>query len=242
MLNTICKSNDTMSIAVNAVYAPPYYKEKPEIIDRFFKNLDFVKHNFNYHLGYPSKGSLPKHIFESMPKGDTSLLNWQDKELLGNSSFASFKETTAISSLEKIHNRIITNYQSDIVPQNGCCVAGYRRLYVTTTGKFLACERIGNSPILGDVDRGIDLDVVYSKYIFDYSNKWLKYCNDCWSAKICSTCFVDKMDVDGVKDPDIDECNIVRFLNIKNLSRYHYLLQKYPYKLLYLESADFMGY
>lgn len=52
---------------------------------------------------------------------------------------------------------------------NGCCVVGSRRLFVSADGDFLACERIGNSPSIGDINQGIIEEKIYKKYVYEFS-------------------------------------------------------------------------
>lgn len=229
-----CKSNPSITISANAVYTPPFSKDKPKKIDDFFRNVEFLEKTFNYQLGYPSPGSLPKKFLKEIPEGDMSLIEWKNEEIRDNVSLELFKEISTLSSLEKVHNRVITKSKSNIVPQNGCCVAGFRRLYVNVVGDFLPCERVGYSPILGNINTGIDLDVIYSKYIFEFSDVWSNYCNDCWSAKMCSSCFINKMDSNGVRKPDLEACEIVKFSNKRNLEIYHNILLNSPEKLEFL--------
>ena len=64
------------------------------------------------------------------------------------------------ANLSRVQCRIIADEPIRFMEQNGCCAPGERRLYVTTTGKFHVCERIGESPVIGDVENGMDLDAI----------------------------------------------------------------------------------
>lgn len=62
--------------------------------------------------------------------------------------------------LVKINNRIIVDEPTLRRGLNGCCVPGKKRLYVTATGEYKACERIGSSPSIGNVDEGVDRELI----------------------------------------------------------------------------------
>lgn len=55
-----------------------------------------------------------------------------------------------------IHKRLLTETPIQQYGMNGCCVPGQRRIYVTTKGEFLHCEKVGNIPCLGNVNEGFD--------------------------------------------------------------------------------------
>ncbi len=238
LLCNACKNNDGFNVSANGVYAPPYSEEKVKIIDDFFSNLEFVPDNFTYQLGYPSPDTLPEELIDETYAGDLSLQNWQNEMFSQMKSFNEFKESSIISEYDRIHKRLITPRTSNNVPLNGCCIAGYRRLYVKTNGDFTPCERVGYCPTIGNVFTGINLDAIYSKYIFEYSDKWTEHCNDCWSAKLCSRCYVERMDENGVKIPVLETCDYERSSNIRSLQKYHHVLLTNPEKLDFLNSME----
>lgn len=64
------------------------------------------------------------------------------------------------ASLTKIHNRPVFNEPINISYCNGCCIPGQRRLYVCTDGTYKVCERVGDSPSIGNVDNGVDTEAI----------------------------------------------------------------------------------
>jgi uncharacterized protein len=72
---------------------------------------------------------------------------------------------------------------------NACCIPGVRKLYVNTKGEYLPCERMSCEYVIGDVDRGIDHELVDSLYE-DLGNAVRERCTSCWAMRLCSLCFV----------------------------------------------------
>jgi uncharacterized protein len=70
---------------------------------------------------------------------------------------------------------------------NGMCVPGWRKLFVDTEGKFYTCERVNRSMPIGDVDNGIDKEVV--QRILDLQVSANKdRCISCWAVRLCGLC------------------------------------------------------
>lgn len=232
LLNSVARKNGKkMHISANAVYMPPYSVEKVSQIDEFFTNLDFTHEDFRYQLGYAGPGTVPEELLKSSDYNDQSLRQWQDKQLSITSNLEELKEQTIFNSLDRIHKRSVTKRATNFVPMNGCCVVGSRRLFVSAVGDFLACERIGNSPSIGDINQGIIEEKIYNKYVYEFSEVWENICSDCWAAKLCSSCYVDRMDSSGVREPDLAECEYYRSTTERSLKNYHNLLRTSPEQL-----------
>lgn len=137
LLCNIFEKNKTFNVTVNAVYMPPYSKSKIETIYDFFSNLEFVPDKFTYRLGYPSPDTIPESIKDEIYKGDMSIQNWQNEFVTQMNSFEDLKESSIISGYDKIHKRAITISASNRISLNGCCIPGYRRLYVRTNGDLI---------------------------------------------------------------------------------------------------------
>lgn len=224
-LCSISSVNDTFHVSVNSVYMPPYSIEKVEKIDSFFKNISYTPKNFDYQIGYPSLDTLPEYLIDDIYYEDQTLRHWQQRKAVSCNTFDEIHQTSFTDPYVKIHSRPITKRASNKVSLNGCCVAGFRRLYVTVDGNILPCERVGFAPSLGNIHSGIDLDSLFTNYIFKFSDAWTPYCNDCWSAKLCSACYVDRVSGDGINQPDMAICEYERQSNLIYLGQYHYLLR-----------------
>ncbi|MEK5550492.1 radical SAM/SPASM domain-containing protein [Paenibacillus sp. FSL L8-0689] len=232
LLNSVAKKNGKdMHIAANAVYMPPFSVEKISQIDDFFTNLDFTHEDFQYQLGYAGAGTVPEELLKNSDFNDQSLRQWQDKQIDITNNLEEFKEQSIFSLLDRIHKRSVTKRATNFVPMNSCCVVGSRRLFVSTDGNFFPCERIGNSPSIGNVNQGIIEEKIYNKYVYEFSEAWENICSDCWAAKLCSSCYVNKMDSSGVREPDLAECEYYRSTAERSLRNYHNLLRTSPEKL-----------
>jgi uncharacterized protein len=238
LLNDVVKKNgNNVTIGVNAVYMPPFSVDKVNEINEFFTNLDFTHEDFSYQIGYASFGTVPEELLTESDFNDQSLREWQDKKINMTNDFEKIKEQSMFSSLDLIHKRNVTKRATNYVPMNGCCVAGSRRLFVSTDGEFFACERIGNSPAIGSVDEGLIEEKVYDKYVYEFSEAWENICSDCWAAKLCGSCYVDRMDSSGVREPNLENCEYYRSSAERSLRNYHNLLRTTPEKLASLNEG-----
>lgn len=106
---------------------------------------------------------------------------------------------------------------------------------MTVDGEFKLCERIGESPKLGNVEKGIDLEYVREKYIEDYMTQSVKSCNDCWAVSMCGLCYTDSYDESNFRlDYKNELCESQRFQLERALGQYHQILEEDPESLDYL--------
>ncbi len=136
-----------------------------------------------------------------------------------------------------IHQRPLTEMAAPAIPMNGCCIPGTKRLYIDTQGDMYACERINKSPKLGNILKGIDLELVLEKYYYEYSAKSIKYCCDCWAAKMCPVCYANRLDEDGILEDAHIYCEEMKEFLAKQFSLYHEILEKTPEKLAVLKDV-----
>lgn len=138
-------------------------------------------------------------------------------------------------NLAIIHNRYIVHEPMKYYYFNGCCIPGVRRLYVTVNGDFRVCERVGNSPSLGNVDRGIDIDSVKKTFVNTFMEEAVKFCNDCWAVHLCTNCYVDCFDENGINlSYRHRSCRRMRYSIEGDLISYHEILEKNPEALISL--------
>ncbi|KFM94994.1 radical SAM/SPASM domain-containing protein [Paenibacillus macerans] len=242
------------SISINSVLAPPYNYTKIESINNFFENLSWLPKDTNISIGYAAEDSVPnkeQHIQElsndSKYKTKQGSINplwiWQKgqteiNEKIRNGS-NSIYASAAEESLLKIHKRFIFDKPKDFYPFNGCCIPGSRRLYVDTKGDFYVCERVGLSPSIGNVYDGINLKELRKHYIEDFSNLSSEKCSDCWAIRLCSQCYVNCYTKDGFdKNAKDQKCRVQRHAAERELSFYHSVYEKTPYKLEYLNDIE----
>ena len=224
--------NNTISINFNAVYMVPYSQEKLNAIDANFQELCQITKNSNYNITYPSNGTIPEEYEAVIPhNGDNSLWDWLADMARKCDSFDQFKGRGVIDSLAKIHNRMLTKFASCSIPMNSCCIPGTRRLYIDTQGDMYVCERINKSPKIGNINSGFDIKAIMTKYYYEYSDKSIKYCANCWAAKMCPFCYADRMTEDGISESAHANCGEARAFLKRQFALYHELLENDPHKL-----------
>lgn len=135
----------------------------------------------------------------------------------------------------RIQKRWLTKEPLDFMPMHGCCMPGMRRLYCTVDGNFKICERIGNSPYIGNVNDGISKHDMYEKYIKEYGEKVAPLCAKCWAKNICSLCYNTCFDETGV-DIKRKEASCISERNAcqRRLEHYHETLENQPDSLKFL--------
>lgn len=239
-------------LAINAVLAPPYTYEKINEINDFFKTLPYLKPNTNISIGYAAANSVldskaknaalyknPKYCCNSEGKVNP-LWIWQKKQTEINSKLSSEDNNiyyfTIQNALYNIHNRLILDNPVDMFPLNGCCVPGSRRLYISTNGDLSICERIGTSPIIGNILTGIEIEKIKKYYVDDYVEKSLSDCSQCWAVRLCQVCYAGVFSLNGL---DIEQkrthCKSMRDSLLSHLSLYHLLVETNFEKLEFLK-------
>lgn len=100
--------------------------------------------------------------------------------------------------LELQEKRYDVNAPINISYCNGCCIPGQRRLYVCTDGTYKVCERVGDSPSIGNVDNGVDTEAIKKYYLHEYEEKSIRNCSNCWALRLCDICYADCYDQNGI--------------------------------------------
>lgn len=225
-------------IAFNAVLTPPYTKKRFDAINDFFEGLDFLPPDTEVRATYPAVGSIPDSYYQELRKKGVSFneeTNWNSwaKEKYGNRIDLRQKKNLHYSvltgGLVLIHNRRLRENPVGIAPSNGCCAPGKRRLYVCTDGTYKVCERIGDSPSIGNVDDGVDMEVVTKYYLEEYAVKSMPDCSQCWAVNLCDICYAQCYDKTGLNISEKRKlCPGIRKKNIQYLSDYHEMLESNP--------------
>lgn len=73
--------------------------------------------------------------------------------------------------------------------RGGPCIPGVTRIFVTTEGKILPCERvceIADISHIGDVEKGIDINKAQN--ILNIEKFTEDKCHECWAYSECTTC------------------------------------------------------
>lgn len=203
-------------------------------IDYFFKNLSWLPEDINKSISYERISSdieinavknSNKYIY-SNPIGE-----WALKKILysGENNNKLFTKNFIERHLLNIHNRVLTEEPFPYYSMNGCCLPASRRLYVTAGGDFHVCERIGKSPLVGNVNEGLDKDTLIKKYLFEYTRQSISKCSKCWAIRFCMSCYVDCYDSNDFRI-ELKEISCVRTRAMveNDLIDYHIVLENKP--------------
>lgn len=226
-------------IGINSVIAPPYSEEKFDRINEFFDGLPYLDIKSPRSVSYvgrdviadDSRLSSNMDIVRVSNRDKYDLLSWEYGKLSENQEkvFSNMLE----DGLKDIHNRRISDIPFTDSGLNACCVPGIQRLYVSVEGSFYACERIGNSPAIGDVWDGISLDRIKKYYVDDYTQKSKENCGRCWALQLCNVCYARCFDNGGL---DMKRkkylCEGCRSSMYELLILYHMVLEEHPELLL----------
>ena len=227
-------------ISINAVITPPYDFERIDKLQAFFDSLQWLPDTARITWAYAQSGppeiedlkaGIDAEIFRtehSEPIDLDPISEWHYEHMLSSDNKL-FTNESDMRSLMVVHDRIITDYPTKVIPLNACCVPGSRRVYVTAHGKLKICERIGESPDIGNVFDGIDFEALKHFYLDEYIEKSLPICKNCWSVRMCPLCYIYSYRNNGI---DMDKkrlsCVRAKFLNERALVRYHQLLETNP--------------
>lgn len=233
-------------LSLSMVMTLPADDEKLKRIQDFFSSLEWLPSKMTKNISYVVSSS---HRMERLTHNTGSkntaiseyinpLADWSQD----NSVFSSkiddkdiFTNSFMQSAYLKIHKRMIVNNPIGCYNLSGCCIPASRRLYITATGKFLLCEKIGNAPYIGDVDNGIDLESIKKNYLDDYMDEAKKLCSNCWAVRFCGNCYVDCYDSNGfVPEFKRDRCGAALYGIEKQLINYHEMMERHPERLEYL--------
>lgn len=123
--------------------------------------------------------------------------------------------------LQKSNNIIETSLNA-----YGMCVPGFRKLFLSTSGKYYMCEKIGDRLPLGTVSTGFKI-----KNSLSYYNKYIKIknslCKKCWAIRICDSCAVAAKSLNSINlTSHKKSCKIIKEKIINGLGIYSALMLK----------------
>lgn len=226
-------------IGVNSVIVPPYSEERFERVNKFFDKLPYFDEQSPQSVSYEGRDVIA---------GDTCLssnmdivrFSKEDRYDLVKWEYGKFSEKKEKifsdmmdAGLKDIHNRRISDIPFVDSGLNACCVPGIQRLYVSVEGNFYACERIGNSPAIGNIQDGISLERVRKYYVDEYARQSKENCGRCWALQLCTVCYARCYD-DGGLDMKRKKvlCEGCRSEMYKMLILYHTVLEEQPELLM----------
>lgn len=254
LLVDACRHEETITIGINSVL-PEYEEDQLEKIDKFFSELEWLPDNVVYTSSFVSKGEremdylgvdsgIEVDIVEKSnnikgyfdPLFDWATSNISESEF----SLRNIAKDNIIKDLALIHNRLLFENPMKYYYMSGCCVPGARRVYVTTGGEYLICEKLGEAPSIGNVHSGLDYESIKKYYVDDYCSEAQKYCKDCWAIHLCGMCYMNCYNKDGAHFKyRHSHCLMNRIYVEKNLSLYHEILENNPDALEILSDYDF---
>lgn len=230
-----------MPVNINAVLTPPFGFEKLEQVNAYFESLDWLPATCHVNITYPSYGTCPgldeyydkitgnpKYALHGMCN---PLMIWQQRKAetdgLDAYKARNIYYHSIFDDLVKINNRIIVDEPTLRRGLNGCCVPGKKRLYVTATGEYKACERIGSSPSIGNVDEGVDRELIVKKYVEEFAAQSKDICDKCWAYNLCRVCYAGVCNENGLDMGLKNEaCRASRSVALNNLALYHELMEE----------------
>lgn len=187
-------SNYTSRISLSIVLDQPFTYYKYDKIEQFFRELEWLPLEVDKMVTYADYPA--SHIF-TQPREEREYI---DEWVIKKAGKDNFYNNTLESVLYPIHARSIYEVPQEYMKMNGCCIVGSRKLYVTAEGDFLACERIGESPNLGNVFTGIDYDRLFRFYIDEFQQKSKNMCSKCWASTLCNVCYARYYDKEGFNE------------------------------------------
>lgn len=234
-------------IAINGVMTPPYNLEKVEEIYNFFYNLEWLPNTINIQFETVRSGSyktteldynLQKNQNDS---GINPMWLWAKKRYENNTvpAIDDKKAGLFMSDIRKqlyhIHSRYIYDIALENYPFNACCIPAARRLYVNTKGDLYLCERIENSPKIGNIFQGIDINTIKKEYVKNFSDKSIADCQKCWALRLCRVCYAECYNETGLcMIEKSKKCELVRKSLEADLKIYHTVLERSPKQILEL--------
>lgn len=238
-------------VSLSMVFTPPYTFDHVDRIYDFFAKLDWLPEETEKLVSYPEEGSVEYSLAASegvaLDSEDDrgyveTLSRWtkdrfhnelQDKEGL-------FTKKLQQEALLRVHKRSLSNKPTALQGLNGCCVPGTKRLYVTAEGDYKVCERIGVSPVIGNVEQGLSYEKIKKYYIDEYIEGSERLCQSCWAYRLCGVCYAKIYSEEGLDNRKKEvTCMMARHNAVKGLEEYHMLLETDPDSLLYLNDIQY---
>ena len=225
-------------ISINTVVSPPFDYSTFDRMQNFFdKETKGILKQYSY-VEYPEDDDYQSQIKSLQDRSDYDwqpVFAWQKDNDLKDESLFTWEAT--VKSLLVIHKRLICEEPVNCYKFNGCCVPGGRKIYVTTRGNFKACERMGESPDIGDVDNGLNLETIHKYYVEDYIKSSIEDCNKCWAVNLCGLCYATCYDANGINLlKKRVRCEEQRVGISQDLSYYHQKMEDDPASLDFLNN------
>lgn len=234
-------------LIIHSVVCPPIDQQKYDNLKDFFDNAAWLPKGIKENYTYVAKGSLPDYKKETIKKTyDIDFFRAIDpirffalQDCIYHFDPNSYAFKLLQEPLLKIHELEYSDYPCSVLYRNGCCNPGSRKIYVTTKGEFKICERVGNSPSIGNILEGVNFEHINTYYIDQYDQYILEKCNHCWAMHSCPICYAFCYNEDGLdKDAKDDLCESGRDMIIVDFICYYELLEHCPEAITYLDNLS----
>lgn len=202
------KEGKSSKIGFNMVVSGPGYLEQYTKIQEFIEKSEWIPKDVMILTATVDHGPSESDYFLPQGKEDRwfmeefyePLMKWEEvyKSNPDNTEKTLFTDGYMDKGMMIIHKRLLTETPIQQYGMNGCCVPGQRRIYVTTKGEFLHCEKVGNIPCLGNVNEGFDKEKIKKLYVEDFIEEAKEYCKECWAVNLCTLCYVNCYDANGL--------------------------------------------
>jgi uncharacterized protein len=152
-------------IGLSMVYAPPFSIEKLDQMSSLWEQVEWLPRSTRVNISYALSISEEQILKPFRPELiDTSLFDWASYRFLetyqrGDSASMMVRGVVE-KGLAQLYKRPVYETPSAKFYLNGCCVPGVRKIFVSVSGQYYPCERILDSPPIGNVANGIDRDLI----------------------------------------------------------------------------------
>ncbi len=240
--------HSTNKIGFNIVISGPDYEKDYDSIQYFFDTADWIPENVLITTSTVDNG--PKDSAYILPQSEEDMqymqdafepnYEWEKKQReQKNRRQGLIVDGEIDKGMLAIHKRLLLDKPAQKYGMNGCCVPGQRRIYVTTDGRFILCEKVGNIPEIGNIQTGLDIEQIRKVYVNDFIAEAAKYCKNCWAVNLCSLCYVNCYDEQGTHfDYRHRSCMSERKYIEENLIRYHAILESDPASLEHYNNIE----
>jgi len=214
---------------------PGYFKDKVNFNAVLYNknSVSEIFHFFKDHFGKtPRISSLntsgineaqKEAFWKTYANISESLYKSEDYSMIEREMFIGLPNIQSVSTFLHSINDFSFNDYNDLLHffdekerlPTGTCVPFSKKIFITVSGKILACERIGHRLVLGHVNPQavtIDYEIIAKNYN-EWFDKLRKQCYNCFNADACTQCIFN-LDVTG-KNP---VCN--GFMDSDDYSRY----------------------
>lgn len=243
-LQCICKAFGAKAyenVSIHSVVCPPFTESKMNQLRDFFDNSGLFPKEMVKDLALVGGGTLSKDDMrleddlsseEFYKQGMDKVNNvkfWALNELCKNADQSGYPFRIEQGALMKMHTRFITDEPANVLFRNACCVPGVRKLYVDVHGNYSVCERVGNTPFIGNVQTGLNVDVIKQRYFSDYDEFSIDKCNHCWAMHLCTMCYARCYNEKGIDMKAKEQnCIAARSEAFNNLIEYYQIMEENP--------------